>query len=99
MDIVKLLPEYLDIGVDEEELRQIAMSSLADRIRNLKLLIGQSVVQARACTLLDDLPGSSQALQKARQLKKEYHHFYAEWVRLISDAPPSAEMPTNGHQS
>ena len=35
-----------------------------------------------ACTLLDNLEGSHQALQRARQLQKEYHHFHAEWTRL-----------------
>lgn len=82
MEIIKLLPEYLDLGVDQEELVAITQAALAKRIRDLKLAIGEAVVQARACTLLDNLEGSHQALQRARQLQKEYHHFFAEWSRL-----------------
>jgi hypothetical protein len=84
MDIIKLLPEYLDLGVDANELVAITQAALAKRIRDLKLAIAEAVVQARACTLLDNLEGSHQALQRARQLQKEYHHFFAEWRRLNS---------------
>lgn len=94
MDIIKLLPEYLDTGVDAEELTQIAQAALAQRIRDLKLAIGQAVVQARSCTLLDNLEGSHQALQRARQLQREYHHFFAEWTRLNPPAPNTSD--TNG---
>lgn len=82
MDIIKILPEYLDLGVDPDELNAIAQAALAQRLRSLKLAIGEAVVQARAATLLDNLEGAHQALQRARQLQKEYHHFYAEWQRL-----------------
>jgi hypothetical protein len=84
MDIIKLIPEYLDLGVDQDELVAIAQAALAKRIRDLKLAIAEAVVQARACTLLDNLEGSHQALARARQLQREYHHFHAEWVRLSS---------------
>jgi hypothetical protein len=60
----------------------ITQAALAKRIRDLKLAIAEAVVQARACTLLDNLEGSHQALQRARQFQREYHHFYAEWQRL-----------------
>ena len=82
MDIVKLLPEYLDLGVDQEEMRQIALAAVAQRIREIKLSVAQAVVQARACTLLDNLEGSNTALQQARRLQREYHEFYAQWRRL-----------------
>jgi len=91
MDIIKILPEYLDNGVDAEELAQIAQAALAQRIRDLKLAIAQAIVQARSCTLLDNLEGSHQALHRARQLQKEYHHFYAEWQRLSNPVPPNAQ--------
>lgn len=84
MDIIKMLPEYLDLGVDDQELQAITQAALAQRIRGLKLAIAEAVVQARGCTLLDNLEGSHQALHRARQLQQEYHHFYAEWQRLQS---------------
>ena len=82
MDIVKLLPEYLDIGVDQEEMRQLSFAAVAQRIREVKLAVAQSVVQARACTLMDNLEGSNKALEQARRLQREYHEFYAQWRRL-----------------
>ena len=82
MDIIQLLPEYLDSGVDQDELVAVTQAALAKRIRDLKLAIAEAVVQARAGSLLDNLEGSHQALHRARQLQREYHHFYAEWSRL-----------------
>ena len=82
MDIIQLLPEYLDLGVDQDELVAVTQAALAKRIRDLKLAIAEAVVQARAGSLLDNLEGSHQALHRARQLQREYHHFYAEWSRL-----------------
>ena len=91
MDVVKLLPEYLDIGVDEEEMRQISLAAVAQRIRELKLAVAQSVVQARASTLMDNLEGANSSLQQARRLQQEYHHFYAQWRRLGGLAPAGEE--------
>jgi trehalose-6-phosphate synthase len=91
LDIVKLLPEYLDLGVDADELVAISQAALAKRIRDLKLAIAEAVVQARACTLMDNLEGSHQALHRARQLQQEYHHFHAEWSRLQASPSPLAE--------
>lgn len=91
MDIIKLLPEYLNLGVDADELVAITQAALAQRIRDTKLAIAQAVVQARACTLLDNLEGSHQALHRARQLQKEYHHFFAEWQRLSNPVPPDTQ--------
>lgn len=82
MDTIQLLPEYLDVGVDPGELRQIALAALARRIRELKLAVAEAVVRSRACELLDDQEGIRQALQGARQLQVQYHHFYAEWRQL-----------------
>lgn len=93
MDIIKLLPEYLDLGVDPEEMQQIAQAALAQRLRSLKLAIGEAVVQARAATLLDNLEGSHQALHRARQLQREYHHFYAEWSRF--NCPDTSGQPAS----
>lgn len=94
MDIVNLLPEYLDLGVDQEEMRQIALAALAQRIRDLKISVAQAVVQARACTLLDNLEGSSTALQQARRLQREYHEFYAQWRRLSVSENQEAPEPS-----
>jgi hypothetical protein len=104
MDIIQLLPEYLDLGVDQDELVAITQAALAKRIRDLKLAIAEAVIQARAGTLLDNLEGSHQALQRARQLQREYHHFFAEWSRLQVPPNPSpdaiggrkVEPPHNG---
>lgn len=96
MDIIQLLPEYLDLGVDQKELVAVTQAALAKRVRDLKLAIAEAVVQARACTLLDNLEGSHQALQRARQLQREYHHFFAEWSRLQvkrSEDPEESKTP------
>ncbi len=93
MDVIKLLPQYLDLGVDQEEMRQITLTALAQRIREIKLSVAQAVVQARACTLLDNLEGSNTALQQARRLQREYHDFYAQWRRL--GGPGSGEEGGN----
>ncbi|MCH7713759.1 MAG: hypothetical protein IIC99_09065 [Chloroflexi bacterium] len=82
MDVIKLLPEYLDMGVDQEEMRQITLAALAQRIREVKLSVAQAVVQARACTLMDDTEAAGTALQQARRLQREYHEFYAQWLGL-----------------
>jgi hypothetical protein len=100
MDIIKLLPEYLDLGVDQDELVAIALAALAKRIRDVKLATAEAVVQARACILLDNLEGSHQALQRARQLQREYHHFFAEWQRLVKPSGGAAcesGVPGNIH--
>jgi len=94
MDIHEILPEYLDLGVDASELIAISQAALAKRIRELKLAIAEEVVQARACTLMDNLEGSHQALHRARQLRQEYHHFYSEWTRLqaAGTCPPPTQL-------
>ena len=89
MNLEQLLKEYIDIGVDDEEVRHIALASLADRIRGLKLQIAQAINEARACLLLDNLSGSNQALKMAASLKKQYHYFYSEWRRLGGDVSPN----------
>lgn len=97
MDIVNLLPEYLDMGVDQEEIRQIAMAALAQRIREIKLSVAQAVVQAKVCTMMDDLEGSDKALQQARLHQREYHELYAQWRRLAgSYEAGEADGNTNG---
>ena len=93
MDIIQLLPEYLDLGVDQDELEAVTQAALAKRIRDLKLAIAEAVVQACACTLLDNLEGSHQALQRTRQLQREYHHFFAEWSRLQACTEPGRSVP------
>ena len=96
MDIVNLLPEYLDMGVDQEEMRQIALAALAQRVRDVKLAVAQAVVQARASTLMDNLEGANTALQQARRLQREYHEFYAQWRRLADpsdDGPEDVPLP------
>lgn len=84
MDVIKVLPEYLDLGVDQEEMRQIALTVLAQRIREIKLSVAQAVVQARSCELMDNPEGSSASLQQAHRLQLEYHEFYAQWLGLDS---------------
>ena len=94
MNLEQLLKEYIDVGVDDVEIRQIALASLAERIRGLKLQIAQAVNEAKACLLLDNLNGSHQALKAATGLKRQYHHFYGEWRRLGGDSslPPTTDQ-------
>ena len=82
MDIVKLLPEYLDTGLEDGELNEIAEFALAQHIKQLKVAIANSVINARSATLMDNMEGSSKALGEARKFKKQYHHFQAELARL-----------------
>ena len=86
-----LLRDYIDVGVDDQEIRQIALASLAERIRSLKLQIARAIVEAKACLLLDNLQGSSQALKAARGLKRQYQYFHVEWCLLAGESPPPSE--------
>tara|TARA_Y100000310_G_scaffold345020_1_gene461230 strand:- start:6967 stop:7284 length:318 start_codon:yes stop_codon:yes gene_type:complete len=98
MDIIKLLPEYLDTGVEDEELVQLARWALQRQIQGLKESIAIQVINARSATLLDDLDGSSKALSRARLLKKQYHHFLAELTRLDKDSELTTNSERNGKQ-
>jgi hypothetical protein len=95
MDVIESLPEYLDLGVDQGEMRQIALAALAQRIREIKLSVAQAVVQATACSLMDDVDGANAARQQARRLQREYHEFHAQWRRLsgLETTEPEAGSP------
>jgi hypothetical protein len=85
MDIVKLLPEYLDIGLEEGELEDLTRLVLQKQLRALKESIAVQVVNARSAMLMDDLEGSNRYLSQARKFKNQYHHFLAELQRLNKD--------------
>jgi hypothetical protein len=78
----ELLAKYLDIGVDKDELRQIALAALARRLRELKLAVGDAVVHAQGEMLSSRPAGVEQALAQARRLQKEYHSLYCQWQDL-----------------
>jgi hypothetical protein len=82
VDITNLLSHYLDQGVDEEELRQIALAALARRLRELKLAVGEAVVRAQGELLLGCMGGMDQALHQARMLGKEHRCLYRQWREL-----------------
>lgn len=82
MEIIKLLSQILDVGVDEEELRQIALAALAHRLRELKLAIGAAVVEAQGEMSEGCLLGVDQSLQKAGRLGDEYRSAYRQWCAL-----------------
>ena len=84
MDVIKLLPEYLD-GLEDSELEGITRVVLMRQVQALKESIAVQVVNARSATLMDDLDGSTKYLGQARKMKTQYLHFLAELRRL--DAP------------
>lgn len=85
MDTNNLLPKYLDIGVEEEEMKVITLMALQGRLKQLKVAIAEMILQAQASLFMDNLEGQNVSLKQARKLKKEYHHFYAEYRRLMGD--------------
>jgi len=93
MDIVDILPEYLDVGLEEGELEEIAVLVLTKQVKALKEAIGVMVVNARSATMMDDMEGSSKALGQARKMKKQYHHFVGELNRLTKgdEAKPASD--------
>ena len=93
MDIAKSLVQYLDTGVDGQEIRQLCRAAVAQRIREIKLASAQAVVQARSCDLMDDPEGSNVALEQARRLQREYHEFYAQWLGLEGPVSGGLEQP------
>ena len=82
MDIIKSLPDFLDIGVEEEEMKAVALNALAKRLNALKAAIAETLLGAKAQALTDNFTAQHEALKQAKALKKEYHHFYAEFNRL-----------------
>jgi hypothetical protein len=82
VEIIKLLSQFIDVGVDGEELRQIALAALAHRLRDLKLSIGVAVVDAQGELMEGCLPGVDRSLQKARRLGEEYRSMYRQWCGL-----------------
>lgn len=93
MDLVRLLPEFLDVGVDDAEMEEIAMAALQSQIKLLKVAIANAVVNARGHTLIDNLGGAEKALAEARRLQTQYHAFLSELERMESGTPIRA---TNG---
>lgn len=82
MEIIALLSQYLDVGVDGGELRQIALAALAHRLRDLKLAIGLAVVEAQGEMMAGCLLGVDQSLQRAGRLREEYRALYRQWCDL-----------------
>lgn len=83
MDIVKLLPEYLD--GDEGQLQALAGMALRKRCNTLRETIADGIVTARAMALMDDLEGQSKVLKEVRKLKAQLNAFQAELRRLEGD--------------
>jgi len=82
MDVIKMLPEYLDTGLEDGELEDITRIALAKHIRELKGAIANAVINAKSFNLLDNLEGANKALTEARKFSKQYHHFLAELNRM-----------------
>ena len=99
MEIVKLLSQFLDVGVDGEELRQIALAALAHRLRELKLAIGVAVVDAQGELMEGCLPGVDRSLQKARRLGEEYRSMYRQWCALYLQEPRGPGLGNQASQA
>ena len=59
-DISRALIEFLDTGVDGQEIRQLCRAAIAKRIREIKVASAQAVVEARSC----DLDGQLERVQR-----------------------------------
>ena len=62
MDVIEILPEYLDAGLEAGELETLAISAIEAHLVQLKRAIANSVISARSCTLMDNLDGSTKAM-------------------------------------
>ena len=93
MDIIKTLPEFLDVGVEAEEMKAVALTALSKRLNQLKIAIADVLLGAKAQALTDNFTAQNEALKNAKALKKEYHHFYAEFNRLQKDEEENWAIP------
>lgn len=92
MDIIKTLPEFLDVGVEEEEYKAIASMALGSTLKELKLAVGKQLVQYRLLGLMgDNMEMQNKVLEGLKKLKKQYHMVYAEFKRL-QDKDTSVEL-------
>ena len=82
MDIINLIPDYLDTGLEDGELEELTRMVLQKQIRGLKESIAVTVVNARSASLMDDLEGSHKFIAQAKKMKIQYHHFLGELTRL-----------------
>ena len=94
-DLITLLPQYIDLENDEDEIRQIALVAMGNLIRALKLAMAEACLTSQCALNADNLDGSNKALKEARRLSKEYHFCMAQWKRLggaeISRAAKAAD--------
>ena len=90
MDVIDILREFIDTGVQEEELRSLVEDSIQAHIKLVKQAMANAVISARAAVLLDNLDGSTKMMAEARKLKKQYHHFLAELARLRGEPDPES---------
>lgn len=97
MDIIKILPEYLDTGLEEGELEALVTASIQAHLVQLKQAITRAVISARAFTLMDNLDGSTKALEEARRFQKQYHHFLEELKRLQNGDSKRSLVPEPNH--
>jgi hypothetical protein len=97
MDVIKIMPEYLDTGMEDGELEDLVEATLRAHLTQLKRAIANSVTSARSCTLMDNLEGSQKALAEARKFKNQYHHFLAELTRLRGSGPELTPEPEPNH--
>jgi|TARA_Y100000296_G_C5154260_1_gene248120 hypothetical protein len=97
MDVIKIIPEYLDMGLEPGELESLVETTIEAHLVQLKRAIANSVVSARSFTLMDNLDGSTKALGEARKFKKQYHHFLAELTRLRGSGPELTPEPEPNH--
>ena len=97
MDVIKILPDYLDVGLEEGELEDLVTVTIQAHLVQLKRAIANSVISARSCTLMDNLDGSTKAMGEARKFQKQYHHFLAELTRLRGSGPELTPEPAPNH--
>ena len=95
----ELLVEYLGDTVSENEIKEIALFALTERIRELKLNIGRLVLAAKSANKLDNFDQSNKALHQARDTSREYHELLAEWKRLGGDEELVKSLSSNGSKN
>jgi len=86
MDMIDILPEYLDTGMVDGEIKNLAVSTIRNHLTQLKQAIANSVISARSHTLMDNLKGADTAMEQARKLQTQYHYFLSELSRLVNES-------------
>ncbi len=97
MDLIKILPEYLDVGLEDGELENLVEVTIRDHLAQLKRAIAHAVVSGRSFAQMDNLDRSQKSLEEARKFQEQYHQFTAELARLHDSKPAVGVQSETNH--